>query len=115
MQVSQCVKSINWVFGLLCLINPHALPIVVNYFLTLQCTYLLLLRVLADSHLLEQVDKVATDAEALGRLGRAGRRTVSSSSSSRTDAASIAAELRRPNWQMMQAPVFDMIKCIFAK
>jgi hypothetical protein len=76
---------------------------------SLQATYLLLLRVLADPQLLRRVDEVSDYGEALGMTASASR-THQLSTPRRS-----GGPATQPAWLLIQGPLFDLLKCIFVK
>jgi hypothetical protein len=78
----------------------------------LQCTYLLLLRVLADPQLRYRVEEAADAVDtsfSYGATPGVGRRTPGGV------AGSASAMVAQPAWQLLQTPVFDMLRAIFVK
>jgi hypothetical protein len=76
-----------------------------------QCTYLLLLRVLADPSLLRRVDEAADLGEAHGLAPAASAYRRAPAMHNRHAGALTG----QPAWLLLQTPLFDMLKCIFVK
>jgi hypothetical protein len=77
----------------------------------MQCTYLLLLRVLADPQLRYRVEDAADAVDtSYGATPGVGRRTPAGA-----HGGGAAQAVAQPAWQLLQTPVFDMLRTIFVK